>query len=101
MGNAEVTEYYKSHQFYYSHFWSQSSLHYGLWYPKTRNLAEAITNADVIIAQQLSITQADVVLDAGCGVGGTSIFIAATTGARVEGITLSDAQLEIAIALAA
>jgi cyclopropane fatty-acyl-phospholipid synthase-like methyltransferase len=44
----------------------------------------------------VAINSHDVVLDAGCGVGGTSLYIAETTGARVEGITLSNVQLEMA-----
>lgn len=100
MNNNDVARYYDTHQFYYSHFWSPTALHYGLWYPNTRNLPEAITNTNILLSTSLNINADDVVLDAGCGVGGTSIFIAETTGARVQGITLSTKQLNIASALA-
>jgi cyclopropane fatty-acyl-phospholipid synthase-like methyltransferase len=100
MNNADVARYYDTHQFYYSYFWSPSALHYGLWYPNTRNLPEAITNTNILLAKSLNIAAHDFVLDAGCGVGGTSIFIAETAGARVQGITLSTKQLSIANALA-
>ena len=93
---AEVAEYYDSHQVYYTHFWSPTSLHYGLWYEDTENLAAAITNTDQLVTDSLAIEAADFVLDAGCGVGGTSVFIATKTGARVVGITLSEVQLRIA-----
>src|SRR5688500_934131 len=94
--NDAIVEYYNSSQFYYTHFWSRTALHYGLWYDDTRNLAEAIRNTDKLVIQVLAITSADVVLDAGCGVGGTAMYIAETTGARVAGVTLSDVQLSIA-----
>jgi cyclopropane fatty-acyl-phospholipid synthase-like methyltransferase len=71
-------------------------LHCGFWYEDTKNLAEAILNTDKFIVDVLAIDSNDTVLDAGCGVGGTSIHIAETTGAKVEGITLSDVQLRIA-----
>lgn len=96
MNNEDVAKYYDTHQFYYSHFWSQTALHYGLWYPETKTLSEAINNTNVLLARSLNVSPQDFVLDAGCGVGGTSIFIAETTGARVQGITLSTKQLNIA-----
>jgi cyclopropane fatty-acyl-phospholipid synthase-like methyltransferase len=36
----------------------------------------------------------DVILDAGCGVGGSAIFFAKTYGARVVGVNISKTQLE-------
>src|SRR5258708_24762939 len=96
MTNEDVARYYDTHQFYYSHFWSPQALHYGLWYPNTSNLPEAITNTNVLVADTLNIGAHDSVLDAGCGVGGTSIFMAEVVGARVQGITLSARQLKIA-----
>lgn len=94
--NKEIAEYYDSHQSLYSRFWSPTALHYGFWYYDTKNLAEAITNTNKFVADALAINSGDVVLDAGCGVGGTSMYIAEATGARVEGITLSNVQLKIA-----
>jgi len=99
--NAKVAEYYDTHQFYYSHFWSPTALHYGLWYSGTRSLAEAITNTNSFVVRALNVGPQDVLLDAGCGVGGTSRFIAEATGARVEGVTLSSKQVKVANALAA
>src|SRR5207253_9880139 len=72
------------------------ALHCGFWYEDTKNLAEAILNTDKFIVEVLAIDSSDTVLDAGCGVGGTSTFIAETTGANVAGLTLSDVQLSIA-----
>lgn len=70
-------------------FWSRTALHYGLWYDNTRSLAEAVGNTNKFILEALHIDADDRVLDAGCGVGGTSIYIAEVTGATVHGITLS------------
>jgi tocopherol O-methyltransferase len=92
----EIAGYYDTHQATYSRFWSSTALHYGLWYHGTRNLAEAIINTNRFVAEHLTIESCDKVLDAGCGIGGTSIYLAETTGAEVHGITLSKVQLEIA-----
>lgn len=93
----DVRSYYDSEQATYSRYWSPTALHYGFWYDDTTSLAEAILNTDKFIVDALEIKSKDVVLDAGCGVGGTTQFIAETTGARLEGITLSPVQLKIAI----
>jgi len=71
-------------------------MHYGFWYSDTKNLADAISNTDKFVAESLAINSGDTVLDAGCGVGGTSIYVAEATGAKVEGVTLSEVQLKIA-----
>jgi tocopherol O-methyltransferase len=91
-----IAEYFDTEQIFYTLFWSRTALHYGLWYPDTKSLAQAILNTNNFIIDALAIDSSDTVLDAGCGVGGTSIQIAETTGARVCGITLSDVQLKIA-----
>jgi len=46
-----------------------------------------------------SITATDLVLDAGCGIGGTSRWVAAKTGASVIGLDLTPEAVETAIAL--
>src|SRR3989338_7213931 len=96
ISNKDIERYYDAYQPIYNLFWSKTGLHYGFWYDDTKNLAEAISNTDKFVADILAVNPSDTVLDAGCGVGGTSIYIAETTGARVEGITISDVQLEIA-----
>ncbi|MBX4181458.1 class I SAM-dependent methyltransferase [Candidatus Parcubacteria bacterium] len=92
----QVADYYNTHQTIYNLFWSRSGLHYGFWEENTKNLKEAISNTDKFVTDVLSINSNDVVLDAGCGVGGSSLYVAGNTGAKVEGITLSSVQLKIA-----
>jgi tocopherol O-methyltransferase len=94
--NAEISRYFDRHQIIYTLFWSRTSLHCGFWLENTKRLAEAIINTDRFIVDSLAIDSTDKVLDAGCGVGGTCIYIAETTGSQVEGITVSDVQLKIA-----
>ncbi|HBZ73504.1 TPA: hypothetical protein DEO28_03270 [Candidatus Dependentiae bacterium] len=96
ISNKDIAEYYNTHQINYNLFWSKTALHYGFWYDDTKNLAEAVSNTDKFIVDILDINSNDIVFDAGCGVGGTSIYIAETTGAKVEGVTLSDVQIKIA-----
>lgn len=102
--NALVARYYDRVQWLYNLGWSPGgtrSLHYGIWWDDTRTLAEAITNGDRFIAEKLQVCEADHVLDMGCGVGGTSVYLAKTFGCRVTGVTVSQVQLEQATRYAA
>jgi tocopherol O-methyltransferase len=101
ISNYDIARYYDTHQFIYSNLWSATGLHYGLWHEGTASLSEAILNTNRFAVNVLAINSGDLVLDAGCGVGGTSIYVAETTGATVEAITLSSVQLRKAVALAA
>jgi tocopherol O-methyltransferase len=92
----DIARYYDTQQIFYTLFWSRTALHYGFWYQDTKSLSQAVLNTNNFVIDTLAINSGDTVLDAGCGVGGTSIHIAETTGARVHGITLSDVQLRIA-----
>jgi len=99
--SAEVVgRYYDRMQWLYSLGWSAGgtrSLHYGLWWKDTRTLADAIINGDRFIGDKLELRADDHVLDMGCGVGGSSIYLAKRHGCRVTGITISRVQLGKAI----
>ncbi|MDE0846476.1 MAG: methyltransferase domain-containing protein [Actinomycetota bacterium] len=55
--------------------------------------------ATSLIADELGINSTDSVLDVGCGIGGTSRFLARKTGARVTGIDLTPEFVDAAIQL--
>ena len=96
-----VEEYYDRNQRLYNFSWSRRALHQGLWEEGTRTNSRAELNGDRFMADCLDIDASDVVLDAGCGVGGTSVHIAETRGARVVGINISRVQLRAARELSA
>ncbi|MBK0394993.1 methyltransferase domain-containing protein [Ramlibacter algicola] len=56
---------------------------------------------EAVIARSARLGPGSEVLDVGCGVGGPACHLAATTGARVRGLTPNDDQLAIARASAA
>jgi len=71
-------------------------LHYGIWEKDTPNIQEAILNVNRRLITLGKITSSDYVLDAGCGIGGSSIFLAKHLGCKTHGITLSAKQVHTA-----
>ncbi len=71
-------------------------LHYGIWDQSVKSLSEAILNTNAQLAALGQITSQDKVLDSGCGVGGSAIFLAKQFGCSVTGITLSARQVQTA-----
>ncbi len=95
----DITNYYDHTEPHYRQFWKMEQsmgLHYGVWDRSTKTLAEAIINTNRQLAKLGQITASDVILDAGCGVGGSSIFLAKNLGCKVTGITLSERQVRTA-----
>lgn len=101
--NTEVENYYDQTEVHYRRFWKLEKvmgLHYGIWEPGTQTFEQAILNTNRLLMELGSIAKEDHVLDAGCGVGGSSIFMAKNTGCRATGITLSQKQTQTAAAFA-
>jgi ubiquinone/menaquinone biosynthesis C-methylase UbiE len=69
-------------------------MHYGYWDESTTWLRQALTNMNRKLATMANIQSHHHVLDAGCGVGGSSIFLAKEIGCEVTGITLSSEQVQ-------
>jgi len=92
--NEETKEYYDSAQILYNLFWSDRALHYGFWEDGTKDLSEAIENTNRFVSKLLNLQKKDYVLDAGCGTGGSSIFMAENFGVKLIGVTLSPIQIK-------
>ncbi len=93
----KIVEYYTVTENAYKDSWDLNNslaIHYGYWDEKVSTFAQSLKRMNEIMCESASISHNDNVLDAGCGVGGGSIFIAATTGAKVTGITLSERQVQ-------
>lgn len=99
----EIARYYDLSESQYRVFWNLSksrSLHYGYWDATTKNFHEALLNINKVLSQKINITKDDKVLDAGCGIGGSSLWLANNIGCNVTGISLSEKQINTANNLA-
>ena len=93
----DVAAYYNQTQNHYQRWWQLSrgmALHYGIWHEDTSSFLESLTNTNKHLAELAGISAGQVVLDAGCGVGGPAIYLAKNYQANVTGISLSDLQIE-------
>ncbi|MCH7568124.1 MAG: methyltransferase domain-containing protein [Nanoarchaeota archaeon] len=63
--------------------------HFG-FYPEGKNITEkeAQVLMQELVAKKLRLVSKDVVLDAGCGQGVVSVFLAKRNGCKIEGITI-------------
>lgn len=97
--NEKIKRYYNDSQILYRLFWMNKrnlAMHYGFWDKDTKNLHEALINENKAVAEALDIQKDDIILDAGCGVGGTAIWIAENYGVKVTGIGIVKKQNELA-----
>jgi tocopherol O-methyltransferase len=99
--SAKAAAYFDGLQWFYNFLtWTAGgpkSLHFGISWDDTCNIQETLRNGDRFIAEKLALNCDDVVLDAGCGVGASSIYLAQQYGCRVTGITVSNVQLRQAM----
>ncbi len=95
--NEEVSNYYDQTAVHYRYFWKleeSMALHYGIWRNGIKTLQESLIETNKELAQQANIQASDRVLDAGCGVGGSSIYLAKNIGCQAVGVTLSQQQAD-------
>jgi SAM-dependent methyltransferase len=76
------------------------SLHYGLADETTASHEEAHNNNNRYLSDALGVREGMRVLDAGCGVGGTSIWMARERRAQMVGVTLDPNQVRLGTAFA-
>jgi len=93
----KIIDYYHSTEHAYKDSWDLDkslAIHYGYWDEKVRSFPQSLLRMNEVMAEAVSITAKDKVLDAGCGVGGSSIYLAFAFGCRTTGISLSERQIE-------
>jgi cyclopropane fatty-acyl-phospholipid synthase-like methyltransferase len=71
--------------------------HYGYYDYDNRTSHDAILNMNRQLAVRTGITAQSRVFDAGCGIGGSAIWLADNLGAQVSGLTLSKEQCTLAV----
>jgi tocopherol O-methyltransferase len=99
MNKEHIIHYYETCESDYRLLWDldhSHAMHAGYWDDQVKTLREALKRENEILAEIAHIKKGEKVLDAGCGVGGSAIFLAEHYQCEVVGITLSKKQVHTA-----
>jgi cyclopropane fatty-acyl-phospholipid synthase-like methyltransferase len=92
---SRIVKYYNTCEIDYKLFWELErslAMHAGYWDETTATLTEALARENQVLAEWAHVSPQDRILDAGCGIGGSAIYLAKYFGCHVTGITLSEKQ---------
>ena len=99
----KIVDYYLESENAYKDSWDLNNslaIHYGYWDEKVKSFPQSLLRMNEVMMEVAAIKRSDKVLDAGCGIGGSSIFLAKKLGCEVTGISLSEKQVTQAKELA-
>jgi len=91
-----IVDYYAQSENAYKDSWdldNSLAIHYGYWDEKVKSFPQSLLRMNEIMMEAAAINTSDKVLDAGCGIGGSSIYLAEKIGCHVTGISLSEKQI--------
>jgi tocopherol O-methyltransferase len=100
----QVVEYYNHTRFDYRFLWhdrNNLAFHFGYYEDGIDNHSRALENGNHVLANIAGIGAGQRVLDAGCGLGGSSLWLAGHRGAHPVGITTVEHQVRMARVIAA
>ena len=86
-----IINYYDATRLDYRILWFREknrSVHFGYYDEHIKDHGEALLNMNKVMAQKAGVKDGDVILDAGCGQGGSSVWLAEHFDVNVTGITL-------------
>jgi cyclopropane fatty-acyl-phospholipid synthase-like methyltransferase len=98
-----IISYYDLCETDYRLFWNldrSHAMHAGFWDDNTKTLEQALERENEVLAEMVNINSNDKVLDAGCGIGGSSLFLSRRFGCDTTGNTLIAKQVATATSLA-
>lgn len=94
-----IRKYYTSTQFEYKLMWNWRlktipALHFGYYDEKATKHAEAVARANEVLAEWAGIQPHSVMVDAGCGLGQSAIWLSQRYHSKVTGITVVPKQIQ-------
>jgi tocopherol O-methyltransferase len=95
-----IASYYKQTLSSYKDGWKMDeahAIHYGYWDGEVDNFAQSLLRMNAVMAEVAGVKESSKVLDAGCGVGGSSFYLAQKYNCTCIGISLSEDQMQYAL----
>jgi len=92
-----IVSYYDATRLDYRLLWfgkKNRSVHFGYYDHTVKTHHEALLNLNKVMAIKSGVKEGDIILDAGCGQGGSSVWLAENYKVNVTGITLVPHQVE-------
>ena len=92
-----IISYYDNTRLDYRMLWFSKktrAVHFGYYDHEVKSHAEALLNLNKVMALKGAVKDGDIILDAGCGRGGSSLWLAENYNVHVTGITLVPHQVE-------
>ena len=90
----QIIHHYDELSPYYLDIWGMH-IHHGYWKTGTESKEEAQEQLITELVSRANIAKNSRILDVGCGLGGTAVYLSKNLGANVTGITISPTQVEI------
>lgn len=91
----KIREHYDVASPYYTKLWG-THLHHGYYETGRESKEEAAENLIKLLVKRSALARGARVLDVGCGVGGSSIWLAENLGCKVTGVSISPVQIRMA-----
>lgn len=97
MNKQDIIRYYEDSLADYRLIWMNDQtlgMHYGYWDSHVQNHQQSLLRLNAVVAEWLKLCPEDFVLDAGCGLGGTSFWIAQHIGCKLIGVSITPDQIK-------
>ena len=91
-----INRYYVDTAWDYKYLWITEALalHFGYYDKQTRKHKDAVLRMNEVMSERAEIKIGEKVIDAGCGIGGSSIWLANNKNCEVTGINIVDTQVQ-------
>lgn len=98
--HTSIIDYYEKAEVSYKDVWDLNhsmAFHCGFWDNKVSSIREALLRQNHIMGDWVNLKAGDHLLDAGCGIGGSSIYLVKNFNCNATGISIVPYQIERAI----